>query len=94
MAALTSKKAVPEISSATREKILQLWRTPSFSASFGGISNLQLALKLEKHIDITRQQLLDIMHSDPDFVIESQKMKKIFPAEKNECSWVLRNLAK
>ncbi len=67
-----------QISQETKNKILQLWRTPSFSASFGGISNFQIALKLEKHIDISRKDLLDIMHSDPNFILETKKNKKNF----------------
>ena len=75
-------KAESEVSPKIKQKILELWRTPSFSASFGGISNLQLALKLEKHIDISRQQLLDIMHSDPNFVLETRKIAKKIPRRK------------
>ncbi len=71
-----------KISEKLKEKIINLWKTPSFSGSFGGLSNLQLALKVEKHIDIPRHQLLEIMHSDPNFVIESNKIKKEFPRRK------------
>ena len=71
-----------EILPATKQKILDLWRTPSFSACFSGLSTFQLALKLEKHIDISRNELLQIMHSDPDFVIETNQIKKKFPRRK------------
>ncbi len=77
-----NSKEDDNISNATKEKIIKLWKTPSFSASYGGLSNFQLALKLEKHIEIPRTKLLEIMHSDPDFLIETNKIKKEFPRRK------------
>ena len=67
------------VSKATKRKILKLWRTPEFPGSYLGLSNFRLALKLDKNIDISRNNLRKIMQTDEDFLLETRKMKKTFP---------------
>ncbi len=67
------------ISESTKAKIIDLWRTPTFPGSFLGLSNIQLALKLDQNIDISQNELRKIMQSDNDFLVETHRMKKRFP---------------
>ncbi len=58
------------------ETIRKLWRDPSFSGAFSGISNFQSALDLEKGITVSRNKLIGIMKEDPNFLLEMHKIKK------------------
>ncbi len=70
--------AIP-ISEATKKKIISLWKTPSFAGSYLGLSNFQIALKMDQNIDISRNDLRNIMRNDEDFLLETSKLKKTFP---------------
>jgi len=55
------------------KKILELWKSPLFSASFSGVRNFQAVLKLEKNIDISKSRLLKILNKEPIFLIHQRK---------------------
>ncbi len=63
----------------SEEEIRKLWRTPSFSGSFSGVRNFQAALHFEKGIQKSREELLHILRKDPNFVLETKKIRKSFP---------------
>ncbi len=67
------------ISEAKKNKIISLWKTPTFAGSYLGLSSFQMALKLDQNIDISRKDLRDIMLTDQDFLIETRKIRKTFP---------------
>jgi hypothetical protein len=62
----------------TEEKILKLWRDPSFSGSYRGIKTFQLLLKTDFNIDISESKLYKIIKKDPIFLIH-QKRRRNFP---------------
>ncbi len=64
--------------SEDEESIRALWQDPSFSGAFTGIGTFQAALQAEKNIHISRNDLIRIMSKDPNFVLESYKLKKKF----------------
>ena len=64
------------------ELIRKLWRTPTFSGAFAGISTFKNALKIEKNIEIARNDLTKIMQKDHEFLLESNKFQKQFPRRK------------
>lgn len=55
------------------EKILQLWKSPLFSASFTGLRNFQTVLKLERNIDVPYDQLQRVFNKEPIFLIHQRK---------------------
>ena len=70
---------VPE---KVRETILSLWRDKDFSGSFAGLNTFGNALRTEKNINISNNSLLQILRSDPDFLLETKKIQKRFPRRK------------
>jgi len=64
-----------------KEDIINLWRNPSFHGSFSGLTNFQSALKYDKNIVVSRNELLTIMQEVPEFIIESKRIRK-FPRRK------------
>ncbi len=43
------------------QKILELWRDPTFSGSYRGIRTFQLLLKTDLNIDISQNRLYSIL---------------------------------
>ena len=70
------------IPSRTKKIILKLWRTPTFSGAFSGLSNFKTCLAMDKHIFISRADLFEIMRHDEDFILETKKRRKRFPRRK------------
>ncbi len=70
------------VSEKLKETILALWRDKDFSASFAGLETFGNALRTEKNISISNNALLEILRSDPDFLLETRKIKKKFPRRK------------
>jgi hypothetical protein len=62
----------------TEEKILSLWRDPTFSGSYRGIKTFQILLKTDLNIDISEKELYKIIRKDPIFLIH-QKRRRNFP---------------
>jgi len=57
------------------EKIIQLWRDPSFSGSYRGIKTFQMFLKTDKNINVSEEKLYSIMMKDPIYVMHLQRKK-------------------
>jgi len=58
------------------EKILQLWKSPLFSASFTGLRTFQAVLKLERNIDVSTQHLYNILSKEPIFLMHQRRSDK------------------
>ena len=63
--------------SVSDQKIIELWRDPSFSGSYRGIKTFQLLLKTDLNIDISEHRLLNIIKKDPIFLIHQRPKRKI-----------------
>jgi hypothetical protein len=63
------------------ERILELWRDPSFSGSYRGIRTFQILLKTDLNIDISQKRLYDILKKDSIFLIHT-KPKRNFERRK------------
>ncbi len=61
------------------DELQKLWRDPKFSGSFSGISNFQSALKFEKNINLSKNQIYAMLKTDRNFVLEMSKIKKRIP---------------
>jgi hypothetical protein len=59
------------------QKILQLWRDPSFAGSYRGIKTFQLLLKTDLNIDISEKRLSNILKNDSIFLIHQRPKRKI-----------------
>jgi hypothetical protein len=57
------------------EKIIQLWRDPSFSGSYRGIKTFQMFLKTDQNINVSEKKLYSIMMKDPIYVMHLQRKK-------------------
>jgi len=57
------------------EKIIELWRDPSFAGSYRGLKTFKLFLKTDKNIDVSEKQLYKIMLNDPIYVMHMQSKK-------------------
>ncbi len=79
---LSSTASFTMVSEKIRETILSLWRDKDFSGSFAGLSTFGNALRTEKNINISNNELLQILRSDADFLLETRKIKKTFPRRK------------
>ncbi len=66
----------------TEKKILELWRDPNFSGAYSGLANFQTCLEHEKNIKISRNDLLQILKRDRDYVLEMRKVPKIVSRRK------------
>ena len=55
--------------SLSDEEILKLWRDPSFAGSFRGVRTFQVLLKTDLNVDISENRLLQILKSDPIYLI-------------------------
>ena len=61
---------------ANAKKILELWRDPSFSGAYSGLQNFQTCLYHEKNIQVSRNDLLKILMTDRNYVLEMRKVPK------------------
>ena len=59
------------------EKILELWRSPTFTGSYRGVRTFQMLLKTDLDIDVSLRRLYQILKKDPIFIIH-QKPKRNF----------------
>ena len=59
-------------SEVTDQKILELWRSPLFSASYRGIRTFKRMLKLDLNIDISEARLYAILKNDPVYLIHQK----------------------
>jgi hypothetical protein len=64
------------------KKIIALWNDPDFSGSFSGVANFQACLHFEKNLTVSRQKLIKILSSDPDFVLETKPSFKHYKRRK------------
>ncbi len=62
------------------DQIISLWggKDPEFSGAFSGVSNMQMALDLEKNIKITKTDLRKILMKIPSYLMHVTARKK-FP---------------
>ena len=49
------------------EKLLELWRSPTFDGSYRGIKTFQLLLKTDLNIDVSQERLYSVLKKDPIF---------------------------
>jgi len=59
----------------TDRKLLQLWRSPSFSGSYRGIKTFQILLKTDLNIDVTQDRLYRILKKDSIFLIHQRPQR-------------------
>ena len=59
------------------QKLLQLWRDPTFDGSYRGIKSFKILLKTDLNIDVSEQKLYKLLKTDPIFLIH-QKPKRNF----------------
>jgi hypothetical protein len=59
----------------TDNKILQLWRDPTFAGSYRGIKTFQILLKTDLNIDISEKRLYKIIKKDPIFLIHQKRRR-------------------
>ena len=59
------------------EKILELWRSPTFTGSYRGVRTFQILLKTDLDIDVSLKRLYQVLKTDPIFIIH-QKPKRNF----------------
>ena len=59
------------------EEIRQAWRSIDFVGSFSGLTTFREALRHEKGIKISKDRLFQIMKSDPDFIHETRKVRRV-----------------
>ena len=60
-----------------QNEILELWRDPNFSGSYSGLANFQSCLQNEKNIYLSRNELLQILKKDRNYVLEMRKVPKV-----------------
>jgi hypothetical protein len=59
------------------EKLLKLWRDPTFSGSYRGIKTFQVLLKTDLNIDVPEKRLYSVLKKDPIFLIHTKPIRKI-----------------
>ena len=62
--------------SVSDEEILKLWRDPNFAGSYRGVRAFQTLLKTDLNIDVSEQRLLNILKTDPLFLMHQTKCKQ------------------
>jgi hypothetical protein len=60
----------------TDEKLLQLWRDPTFSGSYRGVRTFQILLKTDLNIDVSQTRLYNILKKDSIFLIHTKPKRK------------------
>ena len=68
------------VSSTLKNKIIKLWKTPSFSGSSSGLSTFQDALQ-EKGIKISYNKLYALMKDVPDYITSTRPIRR-YPRRK------------
>ncbi len=63
----------------SEDDIKKLWKDTKFCGAFSGITNFQSCLEMEKGVRLSKNKLFSILRKDPDFLIESRKVRKRFP---------------
>lgn len=58
-----------KVNKVSDKTILELWRSPQFSASYRGVSTFKKILKTDLNIDISEARLYDILKKDPVYLI-------------------------
>jgi hypothetical protein len=51
------------------EKLLSLWKSPSFNGSYRGIKTFQILLKTDLNIEVSEKRLYKILKKDPIYLI-------------------------
>jgi hypothetical protein len=59
------------------KKILELWRSPSFSGSYRGIKTFKVLLFTDLHINVSESYLYNLLKKDPIFLIHTRPRRKI-----------------
>ena len=59
------------------EELIELWKDPKFSGCYSGVANFQSALEFEKQIKVSKKKLFQVLRRDPDFSMESRRIKKV-----------------
>ena len=67
-----------KVKAALKAKIIAYWKDREFSAGYTGMKIFQQALKTEANITINDDDLYNILHSIPDYVMHIRRVKR-FP---------------
>jgi hypothetical protein len=59
------------------EKILELWRDPTFSGSYRGVKTFQILLKTDLNIDVSQKRLYSILKKDSNYLIHTKSNRNI-----------------
>ena len=59
------------------EKLLKLWRDPTFSGSYRGIKTFQTLLKTDLNIEVSEKRLFNVIKTDPIFIIHQKPQRNI-----------------
>jgi hypothetical protein len=54
------------------EKILELWRDPTFSGSYRGVKTFKILLKTDLNIDVSQKRLYSILKKDSNYLIHTK----------------------
>ena len=63
------------MTSVSDQTILELWRSPQFSASYRGIRLFKRILKTDLDIDISESRLYNILRKDPVYLIHLKPVR-------------------
>ena len=63
------------MSNVSDNKLLELWRSPTFDGSYRGIKTFQLLLKTDLNIDVSQKRLYTLLKSDPIFLIHQKPQR-------------------
>ena len=58
-------------------KLLALWRDPSFSGSYTGIRTFKILLKTDLNIEVSENHLYKVIKNDPIFILHQRPQRKI-----------------
>ena len=61
--------------SVSDERILKLWRDPTFNGSYRGIKTFQTLLKTDLNIDVSEKYLYKLLKTDPIFLIHQKPQR-------------------
>ena len=73
------KEATSKDKKLSDDKIRELWQDTKFCGAFSGINNFQACLEMEKGVKLSKNKLFAILRENPNFLIESRKVRKTFP---------------
>jgi hypothetical protein len=60
----------------TDDKLLKLWRDPTFAGSYRGVRTFQILLKTDLNIDVSQKRLYDLLKKDSIFLIHTKPKRK------------------